>query len=306
MVTGRVESVRSADARIGRRRLAVVTGDDFGFSRGVNRAIIEAHERGVLTSTSLMVTGAASDEAVARARAHPRLAVGLHLVLVCGRSALPPDRIPHLVDGSGRFPFGPLRTGLHYQFSRAARRELRLEIRAQLDRFHRTGLRLSHVDGHLHMHTHPVVLRLLLELAQEFGITVIRLPSEELGVTLRLDRGRLLAKVFWSWIYGRLRRHGERRLRAAGVDFADRVYGLLQSGRMTEGYLLGLIPRIRADRVEIYAHPAITTGGEPLNGPPGAGEAELAALLSDRVREALASSGFDPTNYNELEATGGR
>lgn len=281
------------------RRFIVITGDDFGFSQGVNHAIMQAHEYGVLSSASLMVTGQAFDEAVALAHAHPRLAVGLHLVVVCGRTVLPPCKIPHLADVAGNFPFGPLRMGLRYQFNRAARLELRREIRAQLELYRRTGLRLSHVDGHLHMHTHPVVLRTLIELAPEFDIRVIRLPVEEFRLTRRLDPSNFLQKLFWSGIYWGLHRYGERRLRSAGLRCADRVYGLLASGRMTEQYLLGLIPQIRADCVEIYLHPAMPLPGEALNGPPGAGQAELAALLSDRVRKAVTAGGFELINWDD-------
>ncbi|MBI3616396.1 MAG: hopanoid biosynthesis-associated protein HpnK [Candidatus Omnitrophica bacterium] len=273
-------------------RSVVFTGDDFGFSHGVNRAIIGAHKRGVLTRASLMVTGEAFDEAVTLARSHPQLGVGLHLVLLCGRSALPANEIPHLVDRTGQFPSQSVRTGLRYQFSSKTRRELRLEIYAQLEKFRRTGLRLSHVDGHLHMHMHPVALRILSNLAPEFGIKEIRLPSEELGLALRLDRSYVAAQFIWSLLFERLRRYGERCLKSAGIDYADRVYGLLASGRITEDYLLGLIPKIHANRIEIYSHPAIEVEGEPLNGPPGAGGAELAALVSERVRNALAASGF--------------
>ncbi len=273
-------------------RSVVFTGDDFGFSHGVNGAVIEAHERGVLTRASLMVVGEAFDEAVALARSHPQLGVGLHVVLVCGRSVLPPKEIPHLVDRAGQFPSQSVRTGLRYQFSPHARRELRLEIYAQLEKFRRTGLQPSHIDGHLHMHMHPVVLRILSELAPQFGIGEIRLPSEELNLALRLDRSHRAAKVIWSLLFKRLRRYGERCLRSTGIEYADRVYGFLASGRITEDYLLGLIPQIHANRIEIYSHPAIEVEGEPLNGPPGAGQVEFAALVSERVSNALAMSGF--------------
>jgi len=273
-------------------RSVVFTGDDFGFSRGVNRAIIEAHERGVLTRASLMVTGEAFDEALALARSHPRLRVGLHLVLVCGWSVLSPVEIPSLVDGARCFASRPVPSGLRYQFSSRARRELRLEIRAQLEKFQRTGLLLSHVDGHLHMHMHPVALRILVELAPEFEIKEIRLPSEELDLALKLDRSRETEKRIWSLVFRGLRRYGERCLKSAGIDYRDRVYGLLASGRMTEAYLSGLLPQIRSNRVEIYSHPALEVEGEPANGPPGAGPAELSALVSDRVREGVALGGF--------------
>ncbi len=278
-------------------RFAIINGDDFGFSRSVNQGIIQAHEQGVLTSTSLMVTGDAAKEAIALARNHPNLAVGLHLVLVCGRAVLPPSQIPHLVDSMGNFSNSSLQAGLRYQFHRAAREELRREIRAQLSKFRESGLPLSHVDGHLHLHVHPVVLSILVELAQEFDIRVIRLPSEELVMNLKLDHQGLLTKLVWSGVFGRLRRYGEGLLSSQGISFANKVYGLLQTGKMTEEYLLSLIPQIQADLVEIYFHPAVANDREPLNGSPGAGAVELAALLSAQVREVLIANGFELTNY---------
>ena len=246
-----------------------------------------------------MVGGPACREAVELARAHPTLAVGLHLVVVDGIPVLPAEEIPHLVGRDGRFPARPVRMGLAYQFRPAARRELASEIRAQLERFRKTGLTLSHVDGHHHMHLHPFVLGTLLELSREFQIPAIRLPSEELGVTLALDRSGLPAKLAGTWVFKRLRKYGERRLRAAGVLFSERVYGLLATGRMTEAYVLGLLPRIRANFAELYFHPAVAFAGEPLNGPPGSGSAELAALVSGRVRDALDANGFALTSYRD-------
>jgi hopanoid biosynthesis associated protein HpnK len=278
----------------------IINGDDFGFSKGVNQAIIKAHEQGVLTSTSLMVTGEAAEEAVALARTHPNLGVGLHLVLVCGKSVLPPREIPHLVDSDGNFSSDSFKAGLHYQFSQEAHRELRREIRTQLEKFRQTGLRLSHVDGHLHLHSHPVVLGILTELADEFNIQMIRLPFEELQFTLKLDRSNLPTKFLWSFVFTGLRNYGEQLLKSNGIKFSERVYGLLQSGSMDEEYLQGLIPQIQADLVEIYSHPAIIIPGEPLNGPPGAGEAELTAWLSDSVRELLSENGFELTNYKKI------
>jgi predicted glycoside hydrolase/deacetylase ChbG (UPF0249 family) len=144
-----------------------------------------------------------------RWRAHPRLPVGLHPVLVCGRAALPASDIPHLVDAAGHFPCSPVKTGLRYQVERAARDELRREIRAQLEQFRRPRLGLTHVDGHLPMHVHPVVLRTLIELADAFDITRLQLPGEELGSALGLDRRRLPTKLLWWWVFNRLCRYGE-------------------------------------------------------------------------------------------------
>jgi hopanoid biosynthesis associated protein HpnK len=277
----------------------IVTGDDFGRSSDVNRAIVEAHERGILTSASLMVAGDATDEAVALARSHPRLAVGLHLVLVDGRGTLAPTEIPHLVDSEGRFRRSPIAAGLVYQFQPSARRELRKEIAAQLEGFRLTGLPLSHVDGHHHLHLHPVVLRMLADLGSQHGIKTIRLPAEELAATLAVDRSDLPTKLLWTLIFTRLRRHGERVLSRAGIDFCDRVYGLLATGRMTESYLLGLIPRIHGDRIELYCHPAVGSRSPREEGSSAPGSCELAALLSAKVREALEARGFALSTFRD-------
>ena len=282
------------------RRFLIINGDDFGLSSGHNQAIIDAHEQGVLTSTSLMVTAPAFDEAVTLAKAHPNLAVGLHLVLGCGKAVLPPSEIPHLVDAQGNFSDQNNLAGIRYNLSPQARRELPLEIRAQLEKFRATGLQLSHVDGHNHMHFNPAVLHALAELAEEFNINVIRLPYEELRITLKLDSNGFVEKLIWSMIIAGLRRYGERVLKSKKISFADRVYGWLETGQMTEPYLLGLIPQIRANLVEIYSHPAIALPGEPK--PYGLAEAEFEALLSAQVREAIAKSGFELTNYNNPEA----
>jgi chitin disaccharide deacetylase len=275
------------------RRFAIVNGDDFGFSLGVNQGIIQAHEQGILTSASLMVTGDAFDEAVSLAKSHPNLGVGLHLVLVCGKSALLPSQIPHLVDKDGLFPSDPVKAGLRYQFDRLARQELKQEIRAQLEKFRQTGLPLAHVDGHLHLHSHPVVLRILVELAEEFSIEIIRLPSEELRLTLDIDPSGLAKKVIASLVFTWLRKYGEALLKAKKIGFAERVYGLLQTGNISEEYLLQLIGQIGANTIEIYTHPAIdeTTGAK---------NQELIALLSDRVREKLLSNYFEIVNYKTL------
>jgi chitin disaccharide deacetylase len=246
----------------------------------------------VLTHASLMVTGAAADEAVSLARANPSLSVGVHLVLVDGRSALQPSRIPHLVDESGWFRPGPVGAGLAAQFPPVAASEARQEVRAQLERFRESGLTPTHVDGHHHLHLHPVVLDTLAALTREFDIPVVRLPSEEISFALAHDRSRMPGKLAEAWVFARLRRLGERVLGPAGVTFDDRVYGLHQTGRLDEAYLLDLIPRIEVDTVEIYAHPDLPAEAEHGGVRSGAGSRELAALTSPAVRAAIEAAGF--------------
>src|SRR5262249_8856479 len=156
-------------------------------------------------------------------------------------------------------------------------------------------------DGHHHMHLHPVVLDTLAALAREFAIPSVRLPSEDLATALEIDPTSPLAKIWWCGVFRRLRRHGERAFRGTGIAVAPRVYGLLATGRIDEASLLRLLPRIDADPAEIYLHPDLGLEGEPRNGPPGAGPAELAALTSPRVREAVARAGYVLGNPERLD-----
>lgn len=271
-------------------KYAIVNADDFGYSDSVNEAIIKAHQEGFLTSTSLMVTGEKADSAINLAKQNPSLGVGLHLVLCCGKSALPVSNIPHLVDKQGFFPDNPTIAGLKYQFLPSAKEELKQEIKAQLELFKQTGLKLSHVDGHLHLHTHPVVLQILAELAEEYQIKYIRLPYEELPFTLNIDKDNFSLKILYSFIFKQLRKNGEKLLDKYNIKYLEKIYGLLQTGNISESYLLGLIPQIIAQKIEIYAHPQSIINDREFN-----------ALCSQKVKDMLSSKGFELVNYHQLE-----
>src|SRR5262249_27678660 len=203
----------------------IVNGDDFGLSEEVNEGIIRAHREGVLNSCSLMVTGAAFEHAVQLAKQNPSLAVGIHLVTVVGKSVLPSKEIPNLVDEDRNFSNDPNRAGLKYFFSRSARRDLRKEIQAQFDVFQSTGLPLSHIDGHLHLHVHPVIFSAALEFGQKYGARRMRVPVEELNLALHFDSKHRTRKMLYSILFGLLARRMKRILKKNRFVFCDRVYG---------------------------------------------------------------------------------
>ncbi|MGC8780948.1 MAG: hopanoid biosynthesis-associated protein HpnK [Anaerolineae bacterium] len=280
----------------------IVTADDFGRSRAINAAVIQAHREGILTAASLMVAGDAWEEAVELARAVPTLAVGLHLVVSGGRAVLGPREIPHLVRPDGCFPADPLRLGLRYAFSPAARRELAHEIAAQFERFVATGLPFSHVDGHQHLHVHPAVFSLLLPLARRYGARGVRVPSDDLFLALRYDRREAAAKIGWALGLGLVLGWCRRRARASGLAVADRVYGVFQSGRMTGDYVTTVLRRLRVPAAEFYFHPSLAALGEALGPNPG----DLATLLSPAVRRIIAERGLRLATYATLRAEAGR
>jgi hopanoid biosynthesis associated protein HpnK len=273
-----------------------MNADDFGKSDDINEAVRLAYQHGLLTSASLMVNGEAAGGAIALAKENPGLAVGLHLVLTGGRASLPPERIPHLVDPDGFFKSGPLSSGLRFYFDTRARKELTREIQAQFERFSATGLPLSHVDGHLHMHLHPMVFKILLPLAEQYDARGIRIPRDDFGLAIRYDRKRLGTKLAWAITFGLLSRWGSSHLRNSDLVQVNRVYGLLQSGNMEEAYVLKIVREMQDPTAEIYFHP--TTGVRTHEF--GSNQGDLASLLSPAVRRALEERLIRVTTYPDL------
>src|SRR5262249_34360056 len=135
----------------------IVTADDFGLAEEVNEAVEIAHRNGILSAASLMVASPAAADAVRRARALPSLRIGLHVVLVEARPALPPEQVPDLVGTDGSFRPDMARLGFDIAMKPAVRRQMAAEIMAQFEAYRATGLSLDHVNAHKHFHLHPMI-----------------------------------------------------------------------------------------------------------------------------------------------------
>jgi hopanoid biosynthesis associated protein HpnK len=238
------------------RRL-IVNADDFGRSQSINAAVIRAHREGILTTASLMVNEVATDEAVQLARENPNLGVGLHLTLVCGAATLPPHQIPHLAGINGRFSDNAAAAGGRYFFSAACRKELRAEIEAQVMKFHATGLPLDHVNGHLHLHLHPVVFGILIDNAQKWGIRAMRLTRDPFFLSARLARGQWIYRTSHALIFGLLSNRARQPLARQNIRHTSSVFGLLQNARVDADYVAKLLPRLPAGDSELYSHPSL-------------------------------------------------
>jgi hopanoid biosynthesis associated protein HpnK len=275
------------------QRQLIVCADDFGRDVAVNEAVEQAHRDGILTVASLMVGAPAVADAVARARRLPSLGVGLHLVLADGTPLLPPGEVPALVGVGGAFDPNMVRAGFRFYFSPAARRQLAAEIRAQFEAFRATGLALDHVNGHKHVHLHPTVARLVVEIGRDYGMRAVRLPAEPVAPLRDAFPGERPAAPAWSPVVASLRR----RLDRAGLAHNDQVFGIAWSGGMVEDRVLGLLPHLPGGVSEIYFHPSAGASSFV----PGYRHAEeLAALLSPRVRRRISELGLRLSSYREL------
>ena len=270
------------------RRL-VINADDFGRSASINAAVIRAHREGVLTTASLMVNEPGCAEAVALARENPKLGVGLHLALLCGRSALTPEQIPGLVNERGEFSNDPVSVGFRYFVQRSLRAQLRAEIQAQFARFRATGLPLDHVNGHLHLHLHPTVFQILVADAEQLGIQRMRLTREPFWLDVPLAPGRRLYRTAHALIYVILSRAAQGRFRAKNFRHTQRVFGLLQNDRVDETYVLKLLDALPPGDSELYSHPSLDKFKH-----------EMDALVSAHVKRRIRELGIQLIRYQDL------
>jgi predicted glycoside hydrolase/deacetylase ChbG (UPF0249 family) len=178
---------------------------------------------------------------------------------------------------------------MRYFFQPTLAAQLRREIAAQFHKFQETGLVLDHVNGHLNLHLHPVVFRILLEQAQPFGVRHVRLTREPFWLNVRLERGRWLYRVSHAVIFQTLSRWAQPQLERRNIHHTDTVFGLLQTGHLSEAYVAQLLPQLPKGDSELYSHPCLQTARN-----------EVDALTSPKVRRLLQDHSIHLIRYQDL------
>ncbi|MGZ4831688.1 MAG: ChbG/HpnK family deacetylase [Terriglobales bacterium] len=283
----------------------IINADDFGLTRGINRAIAEAHQRGVVTSATLMAAGSAFEDAVALARTLPQLSVGCHVDLIQLAPVLPCRQLPTLTSGA------TFRPGFA-RFARAALRnrlsseQITAEASAQMAKLQSAGITLSHFDTHKHTHLFPQVLRALLRAAKACGIRALRNPFEPHPL-VRLSQLSLRPKMLAR--YGAVRAFqpmaGKFRhiVETEGFVTTDGTVGIVLTGYLDERRLRGLIRRIPEGTWELVTHPGYNDAMlSPLSALTASRETELALLTADATRDLLRECGVELISYRYLIA----
>ena len=279
----------------------IITADDFGLAPEVNEAVETAHRKGILSAASLMVGAPAAADAVARAKRLPGLRVGLHLALVEAPPCLASAEVPDLIDATGWLRSDTAAFGAAIFFRAKLRRQIAAEIEAQFEAFRQTGLELDHVNAHQHFHLHPTIVGLMIRVGRKFGMRSVRLPAEPTAIVRTIDPSapRALSALTapWTALLGQ-------RLRWAGYQVPDRVFGLAWTGAMTGERIERLIERLPDGVTEIYTHPAIA-GGFTGAAPGYRYAEELAGLLAPPARAALDRSGASLGGFVDAFPRGG-
>jgi len=235
----------------------IINADDFGLTPGINRAIIELHHAGVLTSATLMATGPAFDDAAALARSNPSLGVGCHIVLTDGTPASPPETIPTLLGPDGK-TFRPSLIDFLHALLRGRIREddIEREAFAQIHKLQQAGISITHVDTHKHTHLFPAVARPLLRVLERTAISSIRNPFEP-AFTQQLAHAGLKRRLQIR-ILSRLQRHLNRytQIRDGQVTTTNGTVGVSATGNLNATTLTQIINTLPNEGTfELVCHP---------------------------------------------------
>ena len=264
-------------ATLGQVRRLIVNADDFGLSSGVNRAVAQAHDRGILTSATLMANGQAAPEAMQIASCRPGMSVGCHVQLVDGTPLSSSLEINTLVDPVGNFSTGFSRFAFAALRGKIDPVQVELEATAQMRKLAAAGIKLSHFDTHKHVHILPSVLRPILRAAQACGIGAVRnpfTPAAALASGPCLLRPRLWTRYSGVRILNALSGAFKQAVADAGLVTTDGTLGIVTTGALDEDLWAAIARSIPPGTWEFVCHP-------------GYNDADLARIRT-RLRESRA------------------
>ena len=278
----------------------IVNADDFGLHTLINQGIIKGHQEGFITSTSIMPSADAYEEAVELARANPRLGIGIHLTLVGGvKPLLPKAKVASLLDGEGRFLPDYVAFAKRFYTGGVKSSELEAELRAQVEKALASGLNITHVDSHQHTHVLPGMNGLVRKLCNEYNIKRERIPKE--GYTFSggfaAGLGRKIGRCGLSFCADLARAGAARDC----IRYPDYFFGMLAGGHLN-AELVGNIIRALPDGVsEIMTHPGLETAPlAKLYAWHYTWETELASYLSESNKELLKKYNVQLANFGDL------
>ncbi|GAC1504496.1 MAG: hopanoid biosynthesis-associated protein HpnK [Terriglobales bacterium] len=285
------------------RRL-IVNADDFGLTPGINRAIVEAHGSGIVTSTTLMANGPAFTAALEQSQSVPTLDIGCHVVLLDGQPVLSSATVPALVDPKRSSDFRQkLRSFAAMALSgRLPADQVEAEATAQIRKLQSHGISVSHLDTHKHAHVFPQILKPLLRAAVACGVRAIRNPFEIIRLSAGMKNLRQWKRHAQLKILHNLASSFHREVQAAGMLTPTGTIGIAATGVLDEQLFRSLIEGVPEGTWEFVCHPGyndvdlkrVRTRLRESR------VQELAILKSANVRELLKSHGIELVSYRSL------
>jgi hopanoid biosynthesis associated protein HpnK len=288
-----------------RVRRLIVNADDFGLTRGVNRAIIESHRDGIVTSSTLMANGQAFEDAIVHAKSASRLSIGCHVVLVDGSPVLGGLQASTLFDqkaDDGRFYDGLGAFALRAVSGRVDADEIEAEVTAQIRKLQSAGVSVSHLDTHKHTHILPQVLRALLRAARTCGVPAVRNPFGPVRFSILAKYPRLWKRYGQVTVLNRLGGRFRNSVTNAGMLTTDGTVGVVATGAMDSYLFRSIVDSLPEGTWELVCHPGYNDAelGSIRTRLRESRAVELRLLTSPKALELLVRSGVQLISYRDL------
>ena len=274
----------------------IVNADDMGLTERVNEGILQAHQTGIVTSTSIIANGAAFEDAVIRCKKVATLDVGVHLTLVEERPCLKPDLIPTLVDSAGRLHHHATAFVKKYIAGKIQLEEVWRELEAQVRRVLSHGITVSHLDSHQHLHMLPEILSTTVKLARKYDIPAIRLPREPIRTYMFRGAGAL-PRVLELMVLNGFCFLQQSRIKLR----TDHVAGFHIAGNLNKKNLQKLLQALPDDGIcELMCHPGLDDRSSRYTHWRYRWQDELNALVDPQIGEYFRQRGISLVTYREL------
>jgi predicted glycoside hydrolase/deacetylase ChbG (UPF0249 family) len=283
----------------------IVNADDFGWTDGVNRGIVEAFRNGIVTSTSLLANGADFAGGVAAAKSAPGLGVGVHLNLSDGAPVADRETVTSLLNDEGLFAGGPESLLLRRVRRGLPLNEVEAEWDAQIQKVRDAGIAPSHLDGHKHVHMLPGLFEIALRLAKRHNIGAIRVSLEASSLRAALSAGdnHRSGVVMKQGVQARglklLARDAREQAERAGIATADYFCGIAQTGELTLEGVTQFLKSLPEGTTELMCHPGYADAAlqKTATRLQDSRQTELEILTDTGVRNLVASQGIRLIDY---------
>ena len=272
----------------------IINADDFGRHELINRAVEKAFREGCLKSATIMAGGKAFDDAVEMAKKNPDLGVGIHFTLANGFPVLPPEKIPSLVNEDGIFFADYVAFLKKYLHGKISRKEIQLELSAQLEKVLDAGLKLTHFDSHQHLHHFPGILEIALDLAKKANISAMRVSKAKFFDGELKSLGQFIGRVG----LGSLAKISAAKAHRQGFKTPNHFSGIVAGESVSENFLENLINNLEEGTTEVMLHPGIDN--EILQKYcdwEHNFEEELAAVTSPKILRLIAEKNISVVNF---------
>jgi predicted glycoside hydrolase/deacetylase ChbG (UPF0249 family) len=275
----------------------IINADDFGLHESINDGIFQGYSAGCVTSATIVAGGDAFSHAVRISQCCPNLSIGIHLTLVGLRPVARGD-VSSLLTPDGNFFSSHAGFIRRYLKGAISRQHIETELHCQLQKVAGSGIRISHVDSHQHLHALPGFPKIIGRLAKEFHIARIRIPAEPFwffdtphSPRRTLERTALTGCALWA----------RQQYLAQGLYGPENFFGMLSGGRMSQSSLQAILARLPEGTSEIMVHPGLDN--EALNHQYHWGyhwREELEALQSPETLRLIQTKRIHLVSYRDI------